>query len=93
LNHVHDSEVPHPHATTGKDGRYQLRTGRDGEGAPIGQYVVTLTWPVGNGGADRFRGAFTDPDGSGLTAVIEHTTTELPPFELETAAVRKAVGR
>lgn len=63
--------------------------GEGGEGAPSGQYVATLVWPARGRGADRLGGAFAVPEGSGLTALIEEATTELPPFEVGSATVRK----
>lgn len=89
LNRYYDSTAPRPAATTDKDGRFRLKTGGDREGAPNGQYVATLVWPAGRAGADRLGGVFAEPEGSGLTALIEESTTELPPFEVGTAAAGK----
>lgn len=88
LNHYHDADAFCPEATTDKEGRFRLRTGGDRDGAPSGQYVVTLVWPGGAGG-DRLGGAYAEPDGSGLIAVIEETTTELPPLEVSSKLPRK----
>jgi hypothetical protein len=92
LNRYHDTDAPRPEATTDKDGRFRLRTGGDREGAPNGQYVATLVWP-GPGGTDRLGGTFAEPGGSGLTALIEDQTRELPPFEIGSAAVQKPAPR
>ncbi len=89
LNRYHDDAAPRPHATTDRDGRFRLRTGEGHEGAPSGQYVATLVWPAGRGGADRLGGAYAEPEGTGLTALIEDATTELPPFDLGPASPRK----
>lgn len=83
LNRVHDSRAPRPTGTTDRDGRYTLRT-NDVDGAPNGEYLAALAWPTARQGADRLEGALSDPQGSGLTAVITADTRELPPFEIPT---------
>lgn len=88
LNRSNDVDAPHPHGTTDKEGRFQLRTGETGKGAPAGPYLVTLVWPAGRGGADQLGDAFAEPDGSGLTALIDEKTTELPTFEVSAARRR-----
>jgi hypothetical protein len=90
LNHYHDADAPHPYGTTDGDGRFHLHTGADQEGAPNGQYVATLVWPTGAGGPDRLGGAFAEPSGTGLTAVIEDATTDLPAFEVAAGAAKGA---
>lgn len=84
LNQVFDPDVPHPTGTTDAEGVFQLGLDDGREGAPQGQYLVTLEWPAGDGRSDRLGGVFAEPDGSGLTAVIDSSTTELPPIEIET---------
>jgi hypothetical protein len=93
LNRYHDADAPRPEATTDKEGRFRLRTGGDRDGAPSGQYVATLVWPTGPGGSDRLGGAFAEPDGSGLVALIEETTSELPPYEVVPRASRTPPAR
>ncbi|QDV39504.1 DUF4198 domain-containing protein [Tautonia plasticadhaerens] len=82
LNRSNDADAPRPYGSTDAEGRFRLRLGEAEEGAPAGQYTVTLSWPAGVGGADRLGSAFAEPGGSGLVAVIEEGTTELPPFEV-----------
>src|SRR5262249_28083759 len=36
----------YPAATTKDDGRFTLETYKQGDGAPAGDYLVTLTWPA-----------------------------------------------
>jgi hypothetical protein len=83
LNRSGDPEAPHPYGTTDAEGRFRLRTGEAEGGAPAGQYVATLTWATGPRGVDRLGGAYAEPDGSGLGAVVEDGPTELPPFEVD----------
>ena len=92
LNQLYDNSAPHPYGKTNKEGQFQLRVGETSEGAPAGQYLVTLVWP-GSGGKDRLGGTFAEPEGSGLTAVIEDRATNLPPFRIgspggQTKAIR-----
>lgn len=55
-----------PHATVGDDGGFQLTTYSTGDGAPAGEYALTLKWPLlpppgREQGPDRFRGFYADP--------------------------------
>jgi hypothetical protein len=78
---------------TGADGSYQLMTYEEGDGAPAGEYQVSIIWraaPAGNdgdevdrSGADRLAGKYQDPALSGLTAEVEEADNRLPPFNLE----------
>jgi hypothetical protein len=88
LNHYHDADAPHPYGTTDEDGQFRLRMADDREGAPNGQYVATLVWPTGTGGPDRLGGAFAEPSGTGLIALIEDGTTDLPAFEVAAGAAK-----
>jgi hypothetical protein len=77
-----------PYAYTGPDGKFQLSTFDQKDGAPAGNYKVIIQWPgkpTGGersaSGADRLRGRYMNLERSQLTAKIEDDT-ELPPFEL-----------
>ena len=82
INRSYDADAPHPYATTDSEGKFQLRLKEGQEGAPAGQYLVTLTWPAGRSGSDRLGGAFAEPEGSGLIAIVADGPTDLPPFEI-----------
>ena len=41
-----DMENLRPYARVQSDGRFSLTTYREGDGAPAGQYVVTVSWPA-----------------------------------------------
>jgi hypothetical protein len=83
LNQAAGPGVATPRATTDRNGNFKLRADDAREGAPDGQYHVTLSWPSGSGGADRLGGVYSEPGGSGLTAVIDAGTTALPPFDVK----------
>lgn len=83
LNQAGGPAAPTPHATTDRDGNFKLRVDDAHEGAPGGQYHVTLSWPSGPGGADKLGGVYSEPGGSGLTAVIDADTTAIPPFDVK----------
>lgn len=55
-----------PHAIADNEGRFHLTTYATGDGAPAGQYAMTLRWPVPpppgrERGPDRFQGRYADP--------------------------------
>jgi hypothetical protein len=56
-----------PHAEVANDGSFRLTTFRTGDGAPAGQYALTLNWPLParpgkeDEGPDRFKGKYADP--------------------------------
>ncbi len=77
-----------PAAVTGEDGSFRLMSFKPGDGAPAGDYQVTVIFPMNRfnkhqSGIDRLRGKFADPKKSGLTAKVEATSNELPPFDLK----------
>jgi hypothetical protein len=77
-----------PSAVTDEDGSFNLTTYKPRDGAPAGDYEVTVTWPESRHGwrveGDRLNRAFADPKVSGLRAHVEPTSSnELPPFELK----------
>jgi hypothetical protein len=85
-----------PHAVVGPDGTFALMTYRDGDGAPAGDYRVTIEWPAEDprnpsdpndpesepSGPDRLRGRYANPDTSGLQATVDTRKNQLDPFEI-----------
>jgi len=69
-----------PRGVTDEDGRYQLTTFRADDGAPAGEYKVTIYWPqsVPEGGLenadplppDRLQEAYADEATTKLTATV-----------------------
>jgi hypothetical protein len=77
-----------PSAVTGEDGSFRLMSFKPGDGAPAGDYQVTVIYPMHRynkhlSGIDRLRGKFANPKTSGLTAKVEATSNDLPPFDLK----------
>ena len=77
-----------PAAVTGEDGSFRLMSFEPGDGAPAGDYQVTVIFPMNRfnkhlSGIDRLRGKFTNPKTSRLTAKVEPKSNELPPFDLK----------
>ncbi len=73
-----------PYTTTGEDGTFQVTTYTTGDGAPAGEYIVTLIWPVNPRGPspDRLKGRYAKPDKSTITATIQQGENTLPKWEL-----------
>ncbi len=76
---------------TGKvqaDGSFELTTYHPRDGAPAGQYVVTIYWAENPAALepspDRLKGRFLNPAQSSLNVTIEEEATELPKFDLQT---------
>lgn len=68
-----------PGGFSDKDGKFTLTTYDNGDGAPAGDYVVTVEWRVPGGDVprkkaqpfpDRLKGKFSDPSNSPLRATI-----------------------
>jgi hypothetical protein len=74
-----------PQATTDEDGRFALSTYAMEDGAPAGDYRVSVIWPSYRRktmGPDLLAGKYEKPESSGLTAHIEKGKNVLPPFQL-----------
>ncbi|OWK35816.1 hypothetical protein FRUB_08379 [Fimbriiglobus ruber] len=80
-----------PHGEVGPDGTFRVGTYADNDGAPAGDYTVTITWPESrtdpktgdevNG--DRLQGRFGDPAKSPWKVTIKAGDNELEPFRLD----------
>jgi hypothetical protein len=86
--------MPIPEAVTDAEGIFQLRSYDPKDGAPAGEYTVSVYWPgpappdadpaAGTyNPKDRLAGRYLDPNKSGLNVTIEEGGAELPPFELQ----------
>lgn len=78
-----------PHATSAAEGKFEIGTYTDNDGAPAGDYVVVATWTVPNpqneeaSSPDKLGGRFADPATSKLSAKVEAKPTELSPINLQ----------
>jgi len=81
-----------PSAETDQNGDFVLNTGAPGNGAPVGDYLVTFERPhivsdAANSGieteVDEFEGRYSDPARSEWQITIENADIEIEPFELE----------
>jgi hypothetical protein len=77
-----------PAGRTGDDGSFELTTYEDRDGAPAGDFVVTVVLPGPRGKgppgppADRFGGRHADPRKSKLRAAVRPGDDALPPLVL-----------
>lgn len=92
--HPVDSPLPaalQPNGKVADDGSFKLTTYESGDGAPAGNYAVTVFWPeppaspveAPDSGPDRFRGRYLDPQKSTWRVTVTDGTNALEPFELK----------
>ena len=92
VNH-HDPEEGKPRAVVEKDGSFAVTTYAAGDGAPAGEYAVSIRWktktvkhPTRKGFpmkvATNFPERYQDPKTSRLVVRIQEGSNELPPFDL-----------
>lgn len=78
-----------PNATVAEDGSFRLTSFAKNDGAPAGEYAVTVVWsPTTRVDGetyeepDRLKGRYSNPNTSGLQATIKTGKNALPTFEL-----------
>lgn len=80
-----DRDLARPMATVGEDGSFRLTTYRTGDGAPEGEYVVTVVWPeprkspLDPPGRDRLGGKWMIPGPSSPRVTIRPDSGPLLP--------------
>ena len=79
-----------PYGETGFDGKFLLNTGAVGNGAPKGDYIVTVEMPVTDSDAygmetevDQLKGAYSDPAKSDWKVTLVDGENVLEPFQLK----------
>ena len=84
--------MPIPYGTTDSQGNFKLRSFDPDDGAPEGDYKISVIWldvPPGKAeenplsAKDRLSGQYSNPQTSKLTAKVEKGGGEIPPFELQ----------
>jgi hypothetical protein len=76
-----------PSGKVGSDGSFELTTYKQGKGAPVGRYAVTISWEGPSAGADGdgpelLPPRYQDPTTSQLSAEVKEGDNKLPPFQL-----------
>jgi hypothetical protein len=77
-----------PSGVTEEDGSFQLMSFDPNDGAPAGDYQVTIIYPMSRfnkhqSGIDRLKGKFSNPQTSGLKATVEAKKNEIPVFNIK----------
>lgn len=86
------TDVPNsvrPSATTKADGTFKLTTHAQDDGAPVGEYQVSILWhPLVDTGSGPSRGGnklperYSRPETSKITATVKPEGGAIPPFSL-----------
>jgi hypothetical protein len=75
-----------PQATTEPDGSFVVHTFAANDGAPAGEYEISVYWPQPRKGwkpsKDRLHDKLQDPKKTGLRARVEPKDNVLPPIEI-----------
>jgi hypothetical protein len=75
--------TPRPRATAGPDGTFTISTYEPNDGAPAGDYYVSIIWPNnGREDEDKLNGRYRDPKTSQLNALVREGPNDLKPFRL-----------
>lgn len=86
-----DVRKSEPWGIVNGDGLYRISTYGVEDGAPLGEYAVTLTWPKdprNPHGSDRLKNKFSSQEKAPLVVTITRGTNELPPIELNDVKLR-----
>jgi len=81
VNEPPDAKDPRPRAEVKEDGSFAISTYGTEDGAPLGEYIVTITWEDREIG-DKLKGRYSDSKSSMLRATVKEGPNDLPPFEL-----------
>lgn len=89
VNESPEAPDPRPRAEADVDGSFTLSTYGDKDGAPVGEYIVTVTWPGGvlqdgrEEPPDKLLGRYENITKSKLRATVKEGQNNLPPFQLQ----------
>jgi hypothetical protein len=96
------SAVVRPSGQAGGDGFYTLSTYRSGDGAPAGEYAVTIEWrplidtcdlPGSVPGPNRLPRRYSRPETSPLRVRVVPGNNELPPLELTRQPIASPISQ
>jgi hypothetical protein len=80
-----DLDALRPAAVTGEEGVFRLGTYEEADGAPAGNYKVTLYWPDSPNSqsrpSDLFGGKYGKPDASTIEVTVKEGETDLGTIE------------
>jgi hypothetical protein len=74
---------PRPRATTAEDGTFALSTYGENDGAPVGEYIVTVYWEDTDTQADKLKERYRNAANSKLRATVKEGSNDLPPLDLK----------
>jgi len=84
-----DDNDARPVATVDDKGEFVLTTYKNGDGAPVGEYHLTIIWPapkrtpLDREGGDLLRGRYADPVTSQISFTVEKASdNEVPTIQL-----------
>jgi hypothetical protein len=88
---------PTPTAVVGAEGKFRPSTRLAHDGAPAGDYALTVVYPApakladddGGGGTDRLKGRYGTPARTPLKATIKPGDNVLDPIEIDTRTKSK----
>ena len=74
-----------PQATVGADGTFRPNSFDLQDGAPVGEYALTVFWPGGRGhiGPDRLKGRYGDPARPVLKVTVRPGDNVIEPIRLK----------
>lgn len=92
-NPKQSGKAQRPNARTREDGTFQISTYLEGDGAPPGEYHVTLEWLTFQSigaqwiGPDKLKNQYNDPKSTPFHVTVTDAPLEIPPFELKVEGV------
>jgi hypothetical protein len=84
-----DQDLNKPRGYVDDNGRFSLTTYEKDDGAPEGDYIVTIEWrarktsPFDKEGGDQLAGRYSNPKTSTLRATVDKGSTNLKPIKVE----------
>lgn len=82
-----------PRGQTDQNGKFALQTYTSGDGAPDGEWALTIAWLTyikrdsDWGGEDKLKNQYNDPKTTPFKVTVAGTPLELPTFELKLKGV------